>query len=294
MANTKVYDGKLSTATLSAMRLASALICGADIKYPQNSTLNEFFKLMTGKLPDPTVRPSLKYMSIGFAGHKSVKVKTIDSFVPVAKSPTTSGMFSHVPFVLRTLDNDLSDEQRKDYAFRTQVNIDGRNYWAYYLKRLDMRSVQTTDLETIRENGVPKTEDFVYKDSDLNPVPKDLPDYDYDDDSTVEIPDGRYVQSGCDIVINWSEFDIQEYLNVAAILLGDAGSAIVSEIALCSGVDFTTSGESATGSPFAYEEAIGVQVLYHISLFTNLAQTNDQLGLTIRVGQPAPFYLGQA
>lgn len=294
MANTKTYDGKLSTATLSAMRLSAALITGADVKYPQNSTLNEFYKLMTNRIPDPKARPVLKYMALGYKGHKSINDGEIDDVVPVGKRQTTSGMFSEVPWVLRPLDNDLSDEQRKNYRFRTQVNINGRNYWAYYLKVMDMRTVQTTDIETIRENGVPRMDDFVYKDSDLHPVPAVLPEFDFDDDDTVELPDGRYVESGADLVIAWNDFDVQEYLNVISIMRGNPNRSVISEIALCSGLDVPETGQSASGSPFSYTEAIGVQALYHISMFANLAQTNENLALTVRVGQPAPFFLGDA
>ncbi|ANZ50527.1 putative virion structural protein [Erwinia phage vB_EamM_Stratton] len=294
MANTKVYDGKLSTVTLNAMRLATALIMGCDVQYPQKSTLNEYYKLQTAKLPDGTERPHLQYLSIGNRGHMVDQSDVVADVVPVAKTPITSGMFSRVPLVLRTLDNDLSDEQRKQYAFRNRETINGREYWAYYLKRIDMRAVKTTDLDITRENGVEKIEDFVYTDAELNPVPKELPDYDYDDDGTVEIPDGRYVESGADLVIPWTEFDVQEYMNVTSIMRGSPRSSIISEIALSSGIDTVATGKSATGSDFSYDEAIGVQALYYISLFTNLAQTNDRLSLTIRVGQPAPFFLGTA
>lgn len=294
MANTKVYDGKLSTVTLNAMRLSTALIMGCDVQYPQKSTLNEYYKLQTAKLPDGTDRPHMRYMCVGNRGHMVDQSDVVADVVPVGKTPITSGMFSRVPLVLRTMDNDLSDEQRKDYAFRVQENINGRDYWAYYLKRVDMRAVKTTDLDITRENGVEKIEDFVYTDAELNPVPKELPEYNFDDDGTVEIPDGRYVESGADLVIPWTEFDVQEYMNVTSIMRGSPRSSIISEIALCSGMDTPASGESATGSKFTYDEAIGVQALYYISLFTNLAQTNDRLSLTIRVGQPAPFFLGTA
>ncbi|MCT7476022.1 hypothetical protein N5V81_13645 [Escherichia coli] len=38
-------------------------------------------------------------------------------------------------------------------------------------------------------------------------------------------------------MIPWTEFDVQEYMNVTAILRGTPRSSIILEIALCSGVD---------------------------------------------------------
>ncbi|MGL5397296.1 MAG: DUF7208 family protein [Shewanella sp.] len=299
MAKTKLYDGKLSTPTLTAMRIATASLVGAPMEYPQYSTLNEFYKVEEGTMPsDMYEYPKLGYMAIGFSGHTAESIpgpegQPIFDFSPIAKVATDTGMFSHVPAVLRPIDNDLSDEEIKNYAARRRVRIGQREYWAYYLRRLDMRGVRTNDVETVRENGIETKKEFNYVDSDLNAKPRDLPAYDDDDELVTSKPDGRYVETGADLRVMWTEFDIQEYQNVCAILFGKAGSAIISEIALCSGFDKTATGQSVTGSPFTYEEAIVVQALYHITLFTNLAQTNDQYGLLVRVGQPVAFYLGK-
>ena len=273
----KVYDGKLSTPTLSAMRLAMALMTGSLIKYPEKSTLNEHFNLLANRIPDGTERATLKYLCIGNRGHVAqTESDGFTDFVPVGKVANASGMFNAVPFVLRELDNDLSDAQRKNYAFRTQVNINGRNYWAYYLKRIDMRTVETNDYLITKQGSVQTVVDHVYTDNELFPKPIELPEYDYDDDQRVEIPDGRYVTSNADI----------------KIMRGSSRSSVISEIALASGIDGVATGESATGSPFSYDEALGVQVLYYITLYSNLAITNENLNMTVKIGQSSPFFIG--
>ncbi|ANZ49455.1 putative virion structural protein [Erwinia phage vB_EamM_Kwan] len=293
MANSKVYDGKINTVTLSAMRLTSALLCGAPVKYPQKSTLNEHLNLMTAKIPDPAARPTIKYMCIGIKGHTAeLADDDIYDFVPLGKKASYSGMYKAMPFVLRRMDNDLSDAQRANYAFRTKLTIGGVDYWAYYLKRIDMRSVETTDYDIRRENGEERVDLFNYTDNELYPTPGTLPEFNYDDDTTVELPDGRYAKSNVELRIGWNDFDVQEYMNVCAIMRGSSQSSIVSEIAVCSGLDAVESGESATGSKFSYDEAIGVQVMYYIDLYANLAVTNDNLELTINIGQTVPFWLG--
>ncbi|QXO09530.1 hypothetical protein pEaSNUABM11_00106 [Erwinia phage pEa_SNUABM_11] len=293
MANSKVYDGKVNTVTLSAMRLSSALLCGAPVKYPQKSTLNEFFNVMTSKIPDATERPTIKYMCIGMKGHTAeLGEDDIYDFVPYGKKASYSGMFKAMPFVLRRVDNDLTDSQRENYAFRIKETIGGVDYWAYYLKRIDMRSVETSDYDIHRVDGDEQVDSFVYTDNELYPKPGVLPDFNYDDDGTVELPDGRYAKSNVELEISWTDFDVNEYMNVCAIKRGSSSSSIISEIAICSGIDAVTSGESATGAAFSYDEAIGVQVMYYIDLYANLAITNDNLALTISIGQTVPFWLG--
>jgi hypothetical protein len=290
---TKVYDGKLSSPSLSAMRIATAQMLGLNIKYPQRSTLNEHMKFLTDKLPAPTDRTQVRYLAIGNRGHDVVVED--DGFAdmdPRAKTANMSGMFNMIPLVLRPKDNDLSDEERKNYAFRIEVTYNNRQYWAYFLKRIKMVGVETTDTLIVRVNGVEKPDDFVYTDNDLYPQPVKLPDFDYDNDNNVGIPDGRYVQSTATIVIPFDEFDVAELQNVYNIMRGSAQRSVISEMALCTGKDYPHTGESATGSPFSYDEAIGVQTVYNISLYKNVAQENQGFNVSVTVGQPAPFYIG--
>jgi len=293
MASTKLYDGKMNTVTVNAMRLASALIMGADVKYPQKSTINEALNFMTSQQPAGTDRPHLQYMCIGNKGHTAVETDGIYDFIPYGKKASYSGLFNFMPFVLRTLDNDLTDAQRENYAGRIIKEYNGRQYVGYWVRKLDTRAVETTDLDIYRdEDGNEQIVPFVYTDNELFPTPGVLPDYDYDNDGTVELPSGRLVESGADLQISWTDFDVQEYMNVCEIIRGTSSSSVVSEIALCSGIPAAATAESSTGSKFSYEEAIGLQALYFIDLFVNLAITNDDLALNIRIGQTVPFWLG--
>lgn len=290
---TKVYDGKLSTPTVSAMRLTTALLMGLPIKYPQRSTLNEHKRHITDRLPPADADVNVRYLAIGNRGHEAVVDD--DGFTdmdPRAKTANMSGMFNMIPLVMRARDNDLSDEMKKKYAFRIEEEVDGRGYYAYYLKRINLVGVETTDTLIVRTNGVETTTDFVYTDNDLYPPPANLPDYDYDNDSNVAIPDGRYVSSTATLSIPFDEFDVAELQNVYNILRGTAKRSVISEMALCSGADTPYTGQSAEGSPFSYTEAIGVQVAYHIGLYKNVAQENQGFVVNVTVGQPAPFFIG--
>lgn len=289
----KVYDGKLHTTTLSAMRIATAALFGLDHKYPQRSTINESLKILSDKMPAPTDRPLCRYMVIGDRGHIGTTDEDGDVDVePVAHSPIHSGLFRARPMVLRELDKDLSDIRRKNYGLRRRETHNNRDYWAYYAKRIDIRGVETTDEEIVKKGDIVSVDKFNYTDRENRPVRGQYPIYNYDDENATEMPDGRYVQAGCDITIAWDEFDVEEYLRAITIIKGKPDKSVISEIALCSGVDFATTGESVTGSPFNYDDVIGLQACYFISLYNNLAQNNDSARLLIRCGQESPFFVG--
>lgn len=289
----KLYDGKLATTHQSARRVSIANYFGIDVVYPERSTLNEHLKHIDDIMPSGSEKNTLKYLAIGDRGHGvEIDDNGIADPKPIRHLPTHSGAYGLRPLVLRPIDNDLSDVQRRDYAFRIRIEIAGRQYWAYYIKRIDMRGVVTKDELTVKDGDETTTIAFRYTDAELYPQPPKLKEYDYETEDKIEIPDGRYVKTSADITIRFTAFDIAEYQNVARIMRGDPGNATISEIFLCSGVDKPHTGESTTGSPFTYDDAYGVQIAYSLSLYTNLAITDEKSTFTFNIGQSVPVFLG--
>lgn len=290
----KVYDAKLSTPTLSVMRQATALLFGLPISYPQYSTLNEALKFLTDRVPATTERPVCTYLAIGNQGHTVVTEDDgFTDFDAKGKTAIISGLCNQMPFVLRTKDNDLSDEQRKNYRHRIELTVNGVVYWAYYVKKISLTGATQHDYDIKRVNGVDTVTEFVYTDAELHPVITDLPDYNYDTtSSTVTVPDGRYVLSVATVDIPFTEFDVAEYQNVCSIIRGNPARSVMSEFALATGVETVASGQSATGSSFSYAEVVGLTVAYHITMYKNVAQENGGFTLRVRVGQSAPRYVG--
>lgn len=289
----KLYDGKLVCTTQSARRVSIANFMGIDVPYPEKSTLNEVMQHIHQKMPRGDENNKLRYLCVGDRGH-GVEVDTsgIPDFKPVRHFSIHSGPYGIRPLVLRPVDNDLSDEERKRYAFRIKVEFEGRLYWAYYLKRLDMRTVTISDTETIKEGDDIRTDTFRYTEADMKPTPPTLKEADYDTVDRIEIPDGRYVRTAATLQLRFDAFDIAEFQNVARILRGDPGNATISEIMLCSGVDVDHTGESTTGSPFVYKDAYGVQISYFLTTYANLAITDERSTYTFEIGQSVPTFLG--
>lgn len=287
---TKKYDGKLVTTTLASMHMQTANYLGLPMTYAEKSTLNEHLQINRETLPDPMARPVAKYLSIGNGAHTTITINGLPPIpVPVRHQPTDAAPYGIQPLVLRPVNNDLSDDMRAMYALRRLEEHDGQRYWAYYLKRLDLRSSVVTDYYTKVVDGKKTTIPFEYSDENLFPTPSDLPDYDFETTDKVIPLDGDYTNAAAPVLVTFTEFDVQEYLNVAKILFNNPMAAAISEICICSGVDGVATGESFTGSPFNYEEAFGVQVAVFLSTYVNLAMDNDGVTYRIQVGQASPM-----
>lgn len=289
-----IYDGKLTTVTLNAMRVMGALFCNLEHKYPAKSTWNEHMKILDNRLPDPSERSHLKYIGIGNNGHRPVEgPHGVSIPKPVRHIATHSGLFGSVPWVLRPVEDDLPDDVRERYAGRVMETHGARRFWAYYLMRIDDRGLQTRDYLIEVVDGVQTTIDHNYTADDLNPEVPELPLHDYNVDDKISVPDGKYVLSNVDLVVRMDAFQAQEYQNVARVLYGDPDFAIISELFLATGVDAMAEVESVEGSPFMMNEAIGVQIAYHMTCFNNIAITNDRLSYKFKIGQSVPFFLGE-
>src|SRR5690606_15519488 len=138
--------------------------------------------------------------------------------------------------ILRELDNDLSVTEREKYALRRMETHNGRNYWAYYLKRLNLNGVSQQLQHTTVQDGVATTVPYIPTSANLNPTAP--ANYSPDVVST----EGNFLSTSAIITINFTEGDIAELVEVARIMYDNEYMAVISEIGLCSGVDKVVTG----------------------------------------------------
>ena len=284
--SSSAYDGKKVTNTLSGIRVQTAVFLGLPLTYPEKSTLNEHLDINSTILPASDARPTCQYLCIGNKGHTTTAESDgLAGVLPVAHEPTDAAPYGIIPFVLRPVDNDLSDDLRKRYALRRLEEHNGKRYWAYYLRRLSYTGKVVSDYYTKVRDGVKTIVEFKYSDLNLYPSQPELPDYNYDVTDTLTASDGDYVHAAAGISVTLDTFDIEELVNVARVKYQNPTMAIMSEFCLCSGIDYTATGESMVGSPFTYTEAIGVQVAVFLTTFVNVAFNNGGLGYDLQIGQ---------
>ena len=248
-----------------------------------HTTLNEKFQVQTNVLPTSEQAPALKYFALGIGGHEN---RTgADGFPytsPLNHLATDAACFQHVPFVLRQLDNDLNTIERAKYAMRVIETHDGIEYAAYYLKRLELDNVAAKVYHTAVVNGVETTTQYVPDSSCLSPRPPELTS-----DNQI-ITSGDYISTTAMVPIQFTQHDVDEYLRAIRVIYDNDNYAVVSEIALVSGVDKLCTGAAHSGT-VDYLEAIAAQVATFITCHYSIGFSNQGFTFEIELGASEPL-----
>lgn len=271
------------TRTVYAASIQTNLFLKTPQAYPENTTLNEKFGINNGILPSSTDVPSLGYYTIGNKGHQNViGSEGIPKMEPVQHRATDAALYGHIPFVMRPLNNDLSQVDRAKYALRLEQVIDGIRYALYYARRLDKTNVSTQMQMKTVNNGVETTTPFVPNSSNLSPTPPAITS------TGVNTTDGSYVSAVATLTIRISEAEASEILNVAKVLYGDEGYAIVSEIGLVTGVDKVVQVTSTAGN-FTMNEVIVAQIAAFSPALIPLNFNRTGADVVLNVGATEPL-----
>lgn len=296
MAN-DIISGALITPSLSLLKIQASVVTGAPIDYEENSTINEHLEILPNEKPDPFATPKIKGMVFGIRGYIS-ELAEDGVFEPtlVAHDPVDGAPYRIMPAVLRDLDNDLTEEERKRYWLRKIVLIGNVRKVAYYGIRLPEQTESAKLLVNRRKDGVDDIDTFTYKDYHLNPKQPSVPDNSLHSESRLSgiSPDGNYVYGFVQRNINITAFDAAEFMNVANIMLGSPTKARVSEIILYTGVDKDIVTDGGTGSQIGFKEMIGAQPAIYISTEHNLAVANEGINSSVKIGQTKPFKIRSA
>lgn len=271
------------TRTLWGSALQTRLLLNKPMVYQNYTTLNQKFNIQSGVLPEEGKMPVLGYMAIGNKAHKNLVGGDGGEYtVPVPHRASDAACFNHIPFVLRTPNNDLSVSERAKYALRRAETINGTVYIAYYLKRMDVTDAVVNFIRTVVVNGVETSSTYTPTIDCLSPTQPDLPA------EGAIVTDGEYLVSSALVTTSLDEDDVEELKNVALILYNTEYRALVSEIAICSGVDKTVTS-TAGGITVTYNEAICVQVATFISSFYPVGTSNAGFDFELNLATSEPL-----
>ena len=271
--------------TVYSAYLQSVLLLRLPFVAKPSTTLNEKFNIQSGILPTATEYPAMRYYAIGNGGHKmSVGAGGIPKPEVVQHEATDAALYNHLPFVLREDNNDLDVVARAKYGLRRIEIHDGKSYVAYYLKRMDLAStVAGMEYITVTQ-GTSTVAPFTPDSSNLNPNPSPL------SPTGVNIISGDYVSATAKIGLVLTVDDVAELLNVSKIIYNDDSYAIISEIALCSGVDKNVLSPAIGNATINFNEVIAVQIVSHVNAFFPLKYSNNGVETLLDVGATSPLY----
>lgn len=271
--------------TVYGSALQTALLRGLTYTIPEHSTLNEKFGVESGTQPKTT--PVLRYYAIGSGGHRTqAGADGIPYTAPIRHRASDAACYNHEPFVLRQEGNELSADELSKYALRVRETYGTKNYVGVYLKRMteDETSKKIVMEHTTVVAGVPNTVPFIPTSDNLKPV---APATSSRESTTTN---GDFLSVSNDCGIEFTEQDVTEYINVARIKYDNPLRAIISELALCTGTDQASSGQgSATSANLNYNEAVGVQVATHVTVYHAVGYTNKGFSIRVDLGATEPM-----
>ncbi len=273
--------------TVYGANLQTCQLMGVPFTVATSSTLNEKFSTSANIALNPTDMPRMRYVSIGNGGHrmKTTGTGTLQVPEPVQHRTTDAALYSHIPFVLRPVANDLNATERLRYALRRSETHNGSNYFAYYLRRMDLTNVLgQMEYKTVTPGGVTTTP-FQPDSDNLSPTPPVI------NTGGAIITSGDYVTASARVTFILDSFDVTEILNACNIIYDSEDYAIISEIALCSGVDKVVTAFDASGATFNFTEVIATQIVNFISSFHALSFTSNGINTLFDVGATEPLFL---
>lgn len=249
----------------------------------EKSTLNEKLNIQAAAAIQPTEKPGLRYLVIGNGGHRAVVgVNGFPLIDGIDHQADHAALYSQIPFILRTVDNDLTPGERAGYALRTQVTIEGRNYIAYYAKRINTTNLVVNIKKTVVEDGISTTTDYVTSSANLNPVPPEL------SNTGAISTSGEYLSTSAVLSIPFVERDVTELLNVAKILFNDERYAVISEFGFCTGIDRNVQIDTTQGQT-TFKEAVAVQIATFVTAHYELIFNTKGFDFRIETGAVEPL-----
>lgn len=264
--------------TIYNLKLNDAMLANKHYNTLPNTTLNEKFNILTGAKIPKGKYPVMKYFVIGIGGEEIIQ--DLSGYKLSRHQCTDAALYKHIPFILRELDNDLQPFERVEYRLRNKVEINGKEYYAYWMKIADNIDYRPYIYKISLRNGV-KTVSQLQTDTDkfLNPVPYKKPKTINDTTAT------DYALDKYTISFYLSPFDVIELKNVYEIL-GLKTDDKITELGLCHGYDIEIEG---------FLETIETQIDFHIDLnLDTMIEFNlkNSFKRDIVLGGSEPIFLG--
>lgn len=247
-----------------------------------------------------------QYLCIGNGGHKILAGSTsanggfnsspgesnvtnaIPYTLPVPHLATDTGLYHPIPFLVRPVTADLTIAERRDYALRRTIEKDGVLYAAYFARKINYSQVTPVANVTHVVDGESTTTELVYTMNNLRPS-HPTEDVSYN---------ASYANVSASVTVLWDEDQIQDIKDACRILYGSDNFAIISEIAICSGVEKPIAQKypnTGVQTPTVvanntFFEAVACQVVMHITTHIPISFADREYKLELDLGATEPLF----
>lgn len=231
-----------------------------------------------------------QYVVLGNGGHRNIDNPNdaVPYTLPIPHLATDTGLYNLMAFLVRPVTDDLTPAERGKYRLRRTVMRDGVLYAAYFARKIDFpRTTPDMNITTIVD-GEESSEQFVPTINNLRPShPEESHNY-----------DGTYASVSSYVQLVWDSKEIEDIKEAARILFGNERMAIISEIAICSGVEKpikqrypNTGAQVPTVAPAnMFFEAVACQVQVHITTYVPISFVDQEYKLNLDIGATEPLF----
>lgn len=261
-------------------------ITGLNPEISRYTTMNERLSIEANSKPGIDERVKLGVLIIGSGGH-TCKPGTngLPRISPRNHTAENMSTFKPVPFVLRPVEDDLSLAERNKYCLRKEIDVNGKMYFAYYGYRLNItkESFNVTVTRVTSENGVEEEHLYETDSNNIFPEPVDLPV-----DGAVVASDVQLrVTAPINIRLDFNA--VAEFVQACKIMNdGDETTAVISEMALCTGANRVVPVTGTDGT-IQFNESIGTQIYCHSADMLALYYNKKEANITIDLGAQIPL-----
>lgn len=248
----------------------------------QYSTINEKFNLGNSN-PPGSGYPKLGYLTIGRGGLSIVSDGQGGVIVNnLYHEPDDACLKTHLPFIVVPENNDLSDAQRLKYRCRVLINNGSANYYAYYVKVIDLSSItDSTDVITVSNGVISSQSSYTPSVNNLNPTLTDI------SNDQLNSSTGTHIQSALSLNIDLTT-DIQNIIDGVIAIYGDDSKATISELGFVAGYD-TSVTTTYLGNSITYNEIQCGQVHYFLAANDDLRMKSSlSYNFSLSVRNPLP------
>lgn len=284
------YESIVNTVNWSVHQLCKNL--NIPLSPIKNTTLNEILKYWEGEVP-PTHESFLQGFCIGNGGAKEyTSPNGVSSTIDHDRSPLNSGLYKMQPFVIRPKTNDLTSEQRANYAGRVSQTINGIEYWAYYIKLTKLADASINKNIYKTSNGTGPSTVFVPAEENLKPTPKDVV-HAVDETGNMENISKSYtVWVEKPMIIEFNAFDIEEYKNVIKILYGTSEKPVINEIGLLTFGKRERQFTDGVNGTYSVTDAVNAQIAIYVAVSLSFTHGLKNISYVFNIGNGEPLPIG--